>query len=132
MIGQFSPSKSVVYIGKQIWFYVRYAAVSFLATLFRLARKRLPDALLLRYMRLNHRMALRNYVPTRYPGKVTLFRATESLESDSIESPMGWAPLSGGGLDVHYFDTPHEMIKAEYAEPIARKLNECLIAARNH
>lgn len=132
MIGQFSPLKSVVYIGKHIWFYLRYAATSFFVLLFRLIHKRLPDALLLHYLRLNHRMALRNYVPTKYPGRVTLFRATESLESDSIESPMGWASLSGGGLDVHYFVTPHEMIKPEYAEPIARKLNECLIAAGNH
>jgi len=131
-IRQLSLMDSMIYIGKHIWFYMRYAIVSMGAILFRLANKRLPDGLLLHYLRLNHRMALRNYIPTKYPGKITLFRATESLKNDPVNVTMGWAPLAGGGLDVHYFDTPHEMIKSEYAEPVARELNECLISAKNH
>jgi hypothetical protein len=111
-------------------FHVKHAVISAFVKLFRLLHRRLPDNLLLQYLRTNHRLALRNYVPTLYPGKVTLFQASESQKTDPIDSPMGWAPLAGGGLEAHCFDTPHEMIKPEYAEPIARKLKECIASAR--
>jgi len=127
---QLSLLRTIVYIGKLMRFHVKHAVISAFVKLFRLLHRRLPDNLLLQYLRTNHRLALRNYVPTLYPGKVTLFQASESQKTDPIDSPMGWAPLAGGGLEAHCFDTPHEMIKPEYAEPIARKLKECIASAR--
>jgi hypothetical protein len=122
--------RATVYAGKQVWFQIRLVLISAVAYIYRLFGRRLPDQLLIRYLRLNHRAALRNYVPAVYPGRITLFRASESITSDPLDSPMGWGPLAGGGLDVHYFDTPHEMIKPEYAAMIADKLNECIRAAQ--
>jgi aspartate racemase len=129
-LSQLSPLRIIAYIGKQMAFHAKHVVVSSFVKMFRLLRRRLPDYLLLRYLRINHRVAIRNYVPTLYPGRITIFRANETLETNPIDSPMGWAPLAGGGLEVHYFDAPHEMIKHEYAEPIARKLNECILSAR--
>lgn len=129
-LSKMRPRRAAVYAGKQVWFQFRLVLISAVAYIYRLFGRRLPDQLLIRYLRLNHRAALRNYVPAVYPGRVTLFRARESIASDPLDSPMGWGPLAGGGLDVHYFDTPHEMIKPEYAAMIANKLNECIRAAQ--
>jgi aspartate racemase len=128
---QLSPLKSLQYLGKQLGFHAKYWVVAALAGLFRFLGRRLPDQLLIQYLRLNHRLALRNYVPTLYPGRITVFRANESLQSDPTDSPMGWAPLAAAGLEVHYFDTSHEMIKPEYGELVACKLNDCISAALN-
>ncbi len=125
-----SLGRAVIYSAKLIGFQVRLVLVSGIAALYRKFGKRLPDQLLLQYLRANHRAALRNYVPAVYPGRITIFRANESIESDPLDSPMGWKPLAGGGLDAYYFDTPHEMIKPEYAEMIAKKLNECIQLAQ--
>jgi len=131
-IKQLSVPSKIAYIGKKVGFNIEYVAFSLMAELFRLFGKRLLDSLLIHYLRDSHRMALKNYVPTLYPGKITIFRASESTKKHPIDSPMGWAPLAGGGLDVHYFESSHEMIKPEYAALIAQKLNDCILAAANH
>jgi thioesterase domain-containing protein len=129
---QLSLSAKMAYIVRKTGFHIRYAVTSLIAKLFRLFGKRLPDFFLMHYLRDNHRMALKNYVPTLYPGKITIFRASASMKKHPIDSPMGWAPLAGGGVDVHYFDASHEIIKPEYAQLVAQKLNDCIISARNN
>jgi hypothetical protein len=131
-IRQLGFFEKIRYVAKQAGFHIKYGMTSLSAKAFRLLRKRLPDALLIHYLRDHHKLALQNYVPTLYPGKVTIFRASESMKKHPIDSPMGWAPLAGGGLDVHYFEASHEIIRPEYAEQIARTLNECITAAGNH
>jgi thioesterase domain-containing protein len=131
-IRQLKPVKGLKYIVKLMIFHVKDPIISLIVKLFRLLHKRLPDNLLLQYLRTTHAMALRNYVPTLYPGKITLFHAIESQKTNPIDSPMGWARLAGGGLEVHYFDTPHTMIQPEYAEQIALKLNERILSVKNH
>jgi hypothetical protein len=98
---------------------------------FRVLGKRLPDTLLLHYLRMSHGEALTNYVPLIYSGKVTLFRASETLSDSPDHSLLGWAPLSAGGLDVHYFNATHEIMRPEYSHEVALKLNECLTKARS-
>ena len=131
-IEQLGLFEKIAYVAKQAGFPIKYAMTSLIAKGFRLLQKRLPDSLLLHYLRDNHKLALQNYVPALYPGKITLFRASASMKKHPIDSPMGWAPLANGGVDVHYFEASHEIIKPEYAEQIARKLNECISAARKH
>ena len=93
--------------------------------------KRLPDLLLHHYLRKTHSKALANYVPVPYPGKVTIFRAYESLSTDPDDSPLGWGTLAKGGLEIHYFDTSHlDMMSVENSQEIAAKLNECMAKAR--
>jgi hypothetical protein len=131
-IRQLPPVKAFKYIYKLTMFHVQYVLVTPIAKVYRLLHKRPPDTLLDHYLKSMHGMALRNYVPTVYPGRITLFHANESQKKNPVESPMGWAPLAVGGLEVHTFDTPHAMIRPEYAEEIALKLNECIFAAENH
>jgi hypothetical protein len=92
--------------------------------------KRLPDPLLLRYLRVSHSKALQSYTPAVYPGKITLFRASQSLNANTDDSPLGWKAFAGGGFEVYHFAATHNIMNAEYAIEIAEKLNECLAAAQ--
>jgi thioesterase domain-containing protein/acyl carrier protein len=108
----------------------RHKAIAISVLAYQTFRKRLPDTLLQNFIRENHIEALTNYIPARYPGRVTLFRAAETLSANPTDSILGWDPLSGGGLDVFLFDASHELLRAEYAQGVAVKLNECLLEAQ--
>jgi hypothetical protein len=73
-----------------------------------------------------HIWAVRDYVPTSYPGRITLFRASESLNANHEDSSTGWESLAGGKLDVFDFNATHELVNAEYAMEVAHKLTECM------
>ena len=88
--------------------------------------QRLSDALLLSYLRFAHSGALRAYVPTAYRGKVTLFRASQSLNANPDDSPLSWKTLANGSFDVFYFDATHNILSAKYAKEVAQQLAECL------
>lgn len=81
------------------------------------------------------------YVPQVYPGKLTLFRASEppaewnfnardkpSLDDWYERDPSyGWGELAGGGIDI--FDVPGDhnlMLKEPNIQILAAKLNSCL------
>jgi thioesterase domain-containing protein len=125
-----SGAAKISYLGNQVGVHVGYAALTFLAQSFRLAGRRLPDRLLRPYLRSRHREALANYIPTTYPGRVTLFRATQTAASSPDDSPMGWGPLAAGGLAVHHFDASHEIVSPQYAKQVAERLDACLTEAR--
>ncbi len=125
------PRAKISYIWRQITLRTYYLAINVSVGIFRILRKRLPDLLLHRYLRKTHSQALANYVPVPYPGKVTLFRAYQTLSTDSDDSPLGWEPLAKGGLEIYYFDTNHlDMMNVEYSQEISSRLNECLVKAR--
>jgi aspartate racemase len=91
--------------------------------LYRKRNKKLPDPLLLRFLRVAHSKALNQYIPTRYPGTITIFRASESVDLNSADSPMGWGTLANEGVDIHIFDATHNIVDSEYAEEVANQLN---------
>jgi aspartate racemase len=70
--------------------------------------------------------AARTYNPKIYPGKITLFRATDLGGGISHNPQMGWDRLAGGGLETH-------LIPGYFAhivlEPRVRLLAQQLIAA---
>lgn len=119
----------IKYLSQAFTFRLQRSSVYFKANLYRKLNKRLPDPLLLQYLRYKHSEALRYYVPSRYLGKVTLFRASETLDENPDDDPMGWMPLAAGGVDIHHFDASHNIVNNEYAKEIASKLTECLSAA---
>jgi acyl carrier protein len=123
------PEK-LAYVGRALTFRFQRSNIYFKANVYRRLKKRLPDILLLQYLRYKHSEALRYYVPSRYPGKITLFRASESLEENPDDSPMGWMPLAADGVDIYHIDASHNIVNYEYAREIAFKLTECLDAAR--
>jgi thioesterase domain-containing protein len=95
--------------------------------------------------------ATRNYVPQRYPGRVTLFRASEAgprtisdlaTRSDptgsgpaemtpaagpSADPTLGWSQWAAGGVDVHVVPGNHaNMVYKPHVEVLAEKLTACV------
>jgi amino acid adenylation domain-containing protein len=119
-------SEKLAYGAQVLSFRIRKSSIYAIAYLYRILQRRMPDGLLIRYLEEKHVEALRRYVPSPYPGKITLFRASESLELNPVDSPMGWAPLAGEGVEVHHFEATHNIVEYEYAKQLAAKLRECL------
>lgn len=124
-----NPEGKLAYLIHEFWIRVRRIGIYTLVKLVRLSGMRLPDRLLLLYLQESHTKALQNYVPGLYSGKITLFRASQTLKANPPDSPLGWGPLTTGGLEVYLFDSTHRIVDAEYAEEVAQKLNECLLTA---
>jgi amino acid adenylation domain-containing protein len=129
-ISQLSFTEIPGYIFHQVKHRLTALSVFGIARILQSRKKRLPDSILLQYLRMSHSKALREYVPTRYPGEITLFRAQQSLKESPDDSPMGWRPLAGGGLRVYHFDATHEIINEEYAADVAKTLHQCLIESQ--
>jgi thioesterase domain-containing protein len=85
---------------------------------------------------LAHRQASRDYVPRRYPGTVTLFRAraqdqhTRRIEHYFGGPEMGWT-TTATAVEVHWMPDVHrEMMHGANAPGFAQTLQSCLDRAR--
>jgi amino acid adenylation domain-containing protein len=71
-------------------------------------------------------LAVREYAPQVYDGKVTLFWASADLRT-SIDLVEGWRALAGGGIEVHEIPGSHlDIIKEPHVQELAEKLGACL------
>ena len=71
--------------------------------------------------------ATRNYVLHRYPGRITLFRASEEPAGASSDPTFGWDEWAAGGVDVHAVPGNHaNMVYRPHVEVLAEKLKTCL------
>jgi thioesterase domain-containing protein/acyl carrier protein len=83
-----------------------------------------------RYLRNFHHLsasarAIRQFVPSPYPGRVKIFRARDD-ESHS-DPTMGCDQFVTGEIETIDVDGRHlDMLDAPYAEDVAQKLQECL------
>ena len=67
--------------------------------------------------------ASRNYVLHRYPGRVTLFRASEDLSGNRLDSTLGWSDWADGGVDVQIVPGNHAtMVYKPNVETLAAKM----------
>jgi acyl transferase domain-containing protein/thioesterase domain-containing protein len=74
-----------------------------------------------------HRRAGLSYRPSRYPGRLTLFRSTTRGPWDHCDEFLGWADLAALGIELHHVPSNHQTILEEPAAAIiAEKLRECL------
>jgi amino acid adenylation domain-containing protein len=81
---------------------------------------------LLKDIRELNSMAVQEYVPRVYQGKVTLFWASEDLRS-SRDLVEGWRVLAGGGIEVHEIPGSHiDIVKEPHVENLANKLANLL------
>jgi thioesterase domain-containing protein len=75
-------------------------------------------------------LAVREYVPQVYDGRVTLFWASEDLRT-SVDLVEGWRVLAGGGMEVHEVPGSHlDIVKEPHVDVLARKLRRCLDQAK--
>jgi amino acid adenylation domain-containing protein len=52
--------------------------------------------------------ALQNYAPSRYPGKVVLFRAADVPQLPSSDETLGWKEIVDDGVEVVFVPGDHE------------------------
>lgn len=75
--------------------------------------------------------ATQNYQLRVYAGRITFFKASETLENTSSDPTMGWSDWARGGVEVHIVPGNHaNMIYEPHVEVLARKLTECLHEAQ--
>lgn len=71
--------------------------------------------------------ASRNYTLRRYPGRVTLFKASEDLSVTSSDPTLGWSDWVEGGVDVQMVPGNHaNMVYQPNVEILAEKLTACI------
>jgi aspartate racemase len=71
--------------------------------------------------------AARSYRPQIYPGKITLFRATNLGGGIERDPQMGWGRLAGRGLETHLIPGYHAHIVLEpRVRVLAERLTACL------
>ncbi len=71
--------------------------------------------------------ASRNYVLHRYPGRATLFKASENPSLNPIDPTLGWSDWAEGGVDIQIVPGNHAtMVYKPNVETLARKLAACI------
>ncbi|MGB8476808.1 MAG: alpha/beta fold hydrolase, partial [Candidatus Acidiferrum sp.] len=76
--------------------------------------------------------ATRNYGLHLYPGRVTLFKASETLAGTSPDPTLGWSEWARGGVEVHIVPGNHANLMYEpHVEVLAEKLTACLDQAQS-
>ncbi len=97
---------------------------------FYLGRKRLVPHTLEYFALLEVKnQAVREYVPQPYPGRVTLFKATERVDAatSSVDPNLGWGKLAAGGLETYEVPGDHlGMLKEPHVQVLGEKLKTCL------
>jgi amino acid adenylation domain-containing protein len=75
-------------------------------------------------------LAARGYVPHAFPGRVTLFRASEQLDKERSAEDLGWGALAMGGVTVHQVPGDHAtLIREPNVRVLAEKLRQELHAS---
>ena len=76
--------------------------------------------------------ASRVYVLHRYPGRVTLFKASEDLSGTLSDPTLGWSDWADGGVDVQIVPGNHaNMVYEPNVEILAEKLTACMEEAQS-
>ncbi|CAK6686936.1 Tyrocidine synthase 3 [Synechococcus sp. CBW1107] len=73
--------------------------------------------------------ASRTYTPQYYAGKITLFRAEESIYNFLPEGTGGWGELALGGIEIHDYPGRHAL-KGLAIQRLGEKLRVCLEKAQ--
>jgi thioesterase domain-containing protein/acyl carrier protein len=86
-----------------------------------------PFLVTLRKVEEASRKATVRYQPKPYPGRVTLFRASQQPRGIYPEPEMGWSGIAGGGVEVFEVPGHHGAVVYEpRAGILARELARCL------
>lgn len=58
-------------------------------------------------VRIATQTAVEAYLPTRYPGKITVLRAKTGMVEPYEDYYLGWGPIAGGGIACEVFEGDH-------------------------
>ena len=91
-----------------------------------LLRMSLPYSFVEEYLSEANLKAVFNYVPEPYPGRILLFRASETLPTNPVDDPMGWGPLAEQGVDLYVVHGTHRIVDEPYVIEVAAHLQQAL------
>jgi acyl transferase domain-containing protein/thioesterase domain-containing protein/NAD(P)-dependent dehydrogenase (short-subunit alcohol dehydrogenase family)/acyl carrier protein len=87
----------------------------------------MPPDLLSYHLEEIYGAAYRNYEPHDYPGKMTLFRATERSNPRDNAPLLGWDEYPIGEIEIHHSPGPHGyMVREPHVRALAQQLRECI------
>ena len=73
-----------------------------------------------------------DYVPTRYGGRIAVFRARHQPRNRIRDFHLGWSKLAKGGVDVHFIPGDHSsVLKEPHVQGLAAALKKCLHSEQN-
>lgn len=75
-----------------------------------------------------YRKAQKAYLPKVYPGRITLFRASQKPPGFHIDPQLGWGNIAAGGLDIYDITGHHSSIVK--SPVLAEKLQACIDKAQ--
>jgi aspartate racemase len=76
--------------------------------------------------------ATQNYGLHLYPGRITFFKASETLAGTSPDPTLGWSEWASGGVEVHVVPGNHANLMYEpHVEVLAEELTACLNQAQS-
>lgn len=131
-LAKLSARQKVTYLLHDLSYRIERSFVFSTVKIFRMLGRRLPDRLLLNYLKKSHTQALHTYSPQWYPGRITLFRASETAAAEPEDSLNKWESISGGGMDVYHFNATHDLFHPKFASEVAAQLIDCLTRAQNN
>lgn len=71
--------------------------------------------------------AYRSYEPKAYPGKMTLFRATERSSPRDTAPLLGWDEYQIGEIEIHHSPGQHGfMVREPHVRALAQQLRDCI------
>ncbi len=74
-----------------------------------------------------HTFAIRHYISQPYPGRITLFRASERIESMISDETLGWQSLTSVGVDVHLLPGNHyTIVRKPHVDALVQVLRQHL------
>jgi len=95
--------------------------------------KPLPQSIRYTYVREIIRQAVKDYTPKSYEGRITLFRATNTIQAylENLEgAQQRWGRLAIEGLDTYDIDGAHNLEQEPYIGVLAEKLSACICKAQ--
>jgi aspartate racemase len=112
-----------------IWIKLRVAKSAILTAFIRTLTFSQPESLpthQTRVAKLNMKAA-REYEPRPYPGRITLFLATESAADIVDDTRLAWRELAIGGAEVYMFPGAHtDMFWEPQVQVLAEQLKACM------
>ena len=75
-----------------------------------------------------NRVAVQQYQPRVYPGRVVLFRAEDRKVASGDDLRRAWSRLAAGGLEIHSLsaDDSGALLREPHVRVLARQLKACI------
>jgi len=71
----------------------------------------------------------RDFVPTFFEGRITVFRTQRQPHNRIRDPQLGWGKLAKGGVDLHFIAGGHNsVLKEPYVQDLAAAVKKCLVS----